>query len=86
MGKQEPHNQDSAVFGRNLVRIMDKTKDERGNRTLVYQDIANRTGIAQSLIVRYGNGQYRISLENAKAIARAVGRTVDEMLDPDMEV
>ena len=63
----------SVMFGTKLKMLM----VERG---LTYSQLEKLTGISDSSLHRYAEGQVEIPLKSAKTIASHFNKTVDEMI------
>ena len=59
---------------------MDKLKEIRLARGMTQEELAKKTGVSQSQIARYENGNFEPNLDTLKALARELDVTIDELL------
>lgn len=64
---------------------MNRYKDNlvyfRRKSGITQEELANRTGITQSIIAKYETGKRNISIENALKIAKALNISVEELFE-----
>ena len=70
-----PVNFDKETLGQRLARI----RKERG---LTQKDVAERTGLIQTLVSDYERGRLRLAADMIVRFAVALGITTDELLQP----
>ena len=59
-------------------------KDIRLSKKLTQEELAKRSGIKQNGISRYESGTRTPSMKTAKALAKALGCSIDELIsDPE---
>ena len=73
--KLMPVNFDKETLGQRLARI----RKERG---LTQKDVAERTGLIQTLVSDYERGRLRLAADMIVRFAVALGITTDELLQP----
>ncbi len=70
-----PVNFDKETLGQRLARM----REERG---LTQKDVAERTGLIQTLVSDYERGRLRLAADMIVRFAVALGITTDELLRP----
>ncbi len=73
--KLMPVNFDKETLGQRLARM----REERG---LTQKDVAERTGLIQTLVSDYERGRLRLAADMIVRFAVALGITTDELLRP----
>lgn len=61
-------------------RVMDKLKEIRLARGMTQQQLADASGVTQSMICRLESGEAMPSVETLKALSKALGCTPNDLM------
>lgn len=76
MSKQKPPLSSREVFARNLRRV-------RRLKDITQEKLALEAAVPRAYISRVERGTINISIDNADALAKAVGVPLRDLVDPD---
>jgi plasmid maintenance system antidote protein VapI len=77
--RKTPISEASLQFSRNTKRLMDA-------KALTIEALSHATGISHGNIHRIANGEVEIPLKSAQALSKYFDRSLEEMVNKDVEI